>query len=72
MVHLRHAHHGAVADTDALRLRRAGGEKDLRRRAVGVLLEEVVLDRPDEVEAELVGEARLLQRVLVDWRSSPA
>jgi len=33
---------------------------------VRVLLEEVVLDGPDVVEAELVGEAHLLERVLVD------
>ena len=39
------------------------GEHHLGRRAVRVLLEEVVLDRPHPVEAELVGEARLLERV---------
>jgi hypothetical protein len=33
---------------------------------VRVLLEEVVLDGPHPVEAELVGDARLLHRVLVD------
>ena len=33
---------------------------------VRVLLEEVVLDAPDLVEAQLVGEPHLLQRVHVD------
>ena len=40
-------------------------EHDLGRRAVRVLLEEVVLDAPHRVEAELVGQARLLERVHV-------
>ena len=31
-----------------------------------ILLEEVVLDRPDPVESELVGEPGLLERVAVD------
>ena len=65
VVHLRHAHHRAVADPDALGLHRAGGEEELGRRAVRVLLEEVVLDGPDRVEAELVGQPHLLERVLV-------
>ncbi len=41
-------------------------EHHLGRRAVRVLLEEVVLDAPDGVEPELVGKARLLERVQVD------
>ena len=45
------------------------GEDDLGRRAVRVLLEEVVLDRPDVVEAELVGQAGLLERVVGRPRS---
>ena len=44
---------------------RAGGQEHLGRRAVRVLLEEVVLDRPHGVEAELVGETHLLEGVLV-------
>ena len=65
VVHLGHAHDRAVADADALGLRRDRGEHHLGRRAVRVLLEEVVLDRPHPVEAELVGEAGLLERVAV-------
>ena len=65
VVHLRHAHDGAVADADALGPRGDGGEEHLGRRAVRVLLEEVVLDRPHRVEAELVGQHRLLERVVV-------
>ena len=66
VVHLRHAHHRAVADADALGLHRHRGEEQLGRRAVRVLLEEVVLDGPHRVEAELVGQPRLLERVAVD------
>ena len=62
---LRHARDDTVADADALGLHRAGGEEEVGRGAVRVLLEEVVLDRPDVVEAQFVGEAHLLQRVLV-------
>ena len=65
VVELRHADDDAVADADVLRLHRAGGEEQLGRRAVRVLLQEVVLDRPHRVEAELVGQADLLQRVQV-------
>ena len=66
VVHLRHAHDGAVADADPLGPRRDRGEEHLGRRAVAVALEEVVLHGPHPVEAELVGEDRLLHRVLVD------
>ena len=71
VVHLGHAHDGAVADADALGLRGHRGEHDLGRRAVRVLLEEVVLDRPHPVEAELVGQARLLEGVPVHLRARP-
>src|SRR5438105_4907468 len=37
-----------------------------RRRTVGVLLQEVVLDRPHLIESQLVGELHLLERVVVD------
>ena len=40
------------------------GEEDLRRGAVGELLQEVVLDGPDRVEAEAVGELDLLERLV--------
>ena len=65
MVHLGHAHDGAVADADALRLRRHRGQEHLGRRAVRVLLEEVVLDRPHVIEAELLGQPALLEGVHV-------
>jgi hypothetical protein len=64
MVHLGHAHDGAVTDAHACGLRGDRGEHDLGGRAVRVLLEEVVLDRPHPVEAELVGQPRLLERVV--------
>ena len=54
----------AVAEPDALGARGGGGEEHLGRRAVRVLLEEVVLDRPGVVEPEPVGELDLVQRVL--------
>ena len=41
-----------------------GGEEHLGRARVRVLLEEVVLDLPDVVDAEPVGELDLLERVL--------
>ena len=44
--------------------RGAGGEEHFRRRGVGVLLEEVVLDLPDVVDAETVGQLDLRQRIL--------
>ena len=54
----------AVAEPDALGAHRRGCQEDLRRRAVAVLLEEVVLDLPDVVDADPVGEHDLLERVL--------
>ena len=66
MVELRHADHDAVADLDVLGHHRAGGEEQLGRRAVGIFLEEVVLDRPDMLEAQLVGELHLFEAVVVD------
>ena len=66
VVHLRHADHRPVPDTDPLGLHGHGREEQLRCRAVRVLLEEVMLDRPHRVEAELVGQPSLLERVAVD------
>ena len=66
VVHLWHADDCAVPDTDPLGLHGHGREEQLRRRAVRVLLEEVMFDRPHRVEAELVGQPRLLERVAVD------
>ena len=66
VIELRHADDDAVADADLLGDHGAGGEEQLGGRAVGVLLEEVVLDGPHLVEAELVGQLHLLERVVVD------
>ena len=65
VVHLGHAHHGTVAHSDALRLRRDGREEHLGRGAVRVLLEEVMLHRPDVVEPQLVGHPALFERIVV-------
>ena len=46
-----------------------GGEEHLGRRGVRVLLEEVVLDLPHVLDAELVGELDLLERVLDQLRA---
>ena len=54
----------AVAETHLLGALRHRGQEDLRRARVAVLLEEVVLDLPAVLDAELVGELALLQRVL--------
>ena len=56
----------AVPDADVLREHRARGEEELGRGAMRVLLEEVVLDRPDLVEAQLVRQLHLLERIVVD------
>ena len=52
-----------MTQPDALRPGGRGGEKDLGRRRVAVLLEEVVLDLPYAVEADAVGQLDLLQGV---------
>src|SRR5207249_7121395 len=64
VVRLRHQPH-AVADPQVLGLGRDGAIEDLGVRAVRVLLEEVVLHRPEAVEPDPVAEHRLLERVLV-------
>ena len=58
----REAH--AVADAQTLRARGDGAVEHLGVRAVAELLEEVVLHRPERVEAHLVAEHRLLEGVL--------
>ena len=59
----RHAH-DAVTDADARRARRHPRQEDLGRAHVRVPLEAMVLDRPDAVEAHLLGEHRLLDAVV--------
>jgi hypothetical protein len=60
MVHLRRQADDAVADPDARR--RAGDERQehLRGAHVGVVRQRGVLDRPDDVEADGLGQQRLL------------
>ena len=58
--------HDAVSEPDPLRPLARRGEEHLRRARVRVLLEEMVLDLPDVVEAEAVGELDLVERVLHD------
>ena len=64
VVELRRGQDDAVAEADVLRALAAGGEEHLGRGGVAVLLEEVVLDLPHVLDAELVGELDLLERVL--------
>ena len=54
----------AVAEAQVAGALRDRGEEHLGRARVRVLLEEVVLDLPDVVDPELVGELALLERVL--------
>ena len=54
----------AVAEADVLGPLAGRGEEHLGRGGVRVLLEEVVLDLPHVLDAELVGELDLLERVL--------
>ena len=56
--------HDAVAEPDVLGPLAGGGQEHLGRARVRVLLEEVVLDLPDVVDADLVGELDLLERVV--------
>ena len=64
VVGLRQQAH-AVADADVLGAGGDGAVEHLGVRAVRVLLEEVVLDGPEGMEAGLLAEHRLLERVLV-------
>src|SRR5262249_11819952 len=65
VIHLRYADDGAVSDADPPCLDGAGRQEDLGRRAMRVFLEEVMFDGPHGVEPERVGEAHLLEGVLV-------
>ena len=61
MIHLGHAHHRAVPQSDGRRLHGARGEEELRGGGVRVLLEEMVLDDPEGFEAQLLRDAALLE-----------
>ena len=54
----------AVAEPDSFGALRAGREEDFRRRGMRIFLEEMVLDLPGVVDAELVGEFDLIERLL--------
>src|SRR5687768_15303173 len=56
--------HDPVSEPDSLRALAGGGEEDLRGRGVRILLQEVMLDLPDAVEAGTLRHHYLLQRVL--------
>ena len=55
----------AEAQADVLGDLAQGAEHDVGCRAVGAALTEVVLDQPDRVEAELVGQLDLLEGLVV-------
>ena len=56
--------HDPVAQADVLRALGGGRQEDLGRRGVRVLLQEVVLDLPDVVDAHPVGDLDLVEGVL--------
>ena len=64
MVESRRRLHDAVPEPHVLGALRDRGEEHLGRARMAVLLEEVVLDLPDRVDAERVRERALLERVL--------
>ena len=55
-----------VAEPDLLGALAGGRQERLRRRRVGIFLEEMVLDFPCVVVAELVGQFELAERILVE------
>ena len=63
MIELRHADDNAVTDIDLLGLHRTRGQEQLGRRTVRVLFQKMVLDRPDLIKADLVGQPDLFQGV---------
>src|SRR5207302_10983230 len=56
----------AVTEADPVGALRAGGEEDLGGRGVRVFLEEMVLDLPDVVDAEPVGQLDLIERIVIE------
>ena len=55
-----------MAEPDLLGALRAGRKKNLGCGGVRILLEEMVLDLPDIVDAEPVGELDLVERILIE------
>src|SRR5215813_15543878 len=66
MVVARCHQRNAVAEPDAFGALRAGREEHLGRRGMRILLEKVMLDLPDVIDADPVGELHLFQRYLVE------
>src|ERR1017187_8742388 len=66
MIELGHAHDDAVTDAHFFGLHRARGQEQLGGRAMRIFFEEVMLDGPDGIEAELIGQRDLLEAVVVD------
>lgn len=64
VVDRRRQMHDAETEPDVLGPLAGGGQEDLRRRGVTVLLEEVVLGQPDGGETRLVGRLHLVQAFL--------
>ena len=64
VVELWRRQNDAVAEADPLRALATGGQEDLRRRRVAVLLEEVVFDLPDVLEPQRVGQLDLFEGIV--------
>src|SRR3546814_11684162 len=60
----RRGREDAVTEADVLRALARRRKELLGRAGVGLLLQEVVLDLPHHIEAQLVGQLDLLERVL--------
>ena len=56
--------HDAVAEADIFGALAARGEENFRRGRMRILFEEVMLDFPHMIDAELVGEFDLIERIL--------
>src|SRR5260370_29245474 len=66
MVVARRHQGNPVAEAEALGALRAGGEEHLGRRRMRIFLEKMMLDLPDVIDADPVGEFDLGERVLVE------
>ncbi|MFK4380612.1 hypothetical protein ABIA40_000020 [Bradyrhizobium sp. USDA 223] len=55
-----------MAEPDVLRALACGSQERFRRGRVRIFLEEVMLDHPGMVVAELVGELHLRERILIE------
>src|SRR5713101_5471203 len=64
MIDMRSHLHDSMAQSHVLRTRGTRRKKYLRRRGMRILLEEVMLGRPDIVEPDSIREFHLLERIL--------